>query len=423
MKGISRSGMFFALLALLPLARAELAPPERTIVDWLGGRREEMVALLEKAVRTSSASEDVAGVRAMYDVFAPELQSAGLTPRWVPLPESTKRAGHLTAERAGTKGKRLLLIGHLDTVLPGGVFVRSGDTARGSGANDIKGGDVILIYALKALQAAGALEDTRIVVVMTGDEESVGRPVERSRRTLIEAGKRSDVALAFEGAKAGEATVARRGSSSWRLEVTGPTGHSAGVFSAAMGSGSIYEAARVLEGFHTELRKLPGLTANVALIGGGAGVKEGAFALTAEGKENIIPALTVVRGDLRAVSPAQLAAAEAAMRAVVAKHRPRLHVKLDVEHRYPPMAAEPKHLEVLAVMDAVSRDLGQGPVVANDPAQRGAGDSAFVARDCAVLDGLGAYGSGAHAERETVDLKSLPNQAARAAVLIYRLTR
>jgi len=71
----------------------------------------------------------------------------------------------------------------------------------------------------------------------------------------------------------------------------------------------------------------------------------------------------------------------------------------------------------------VSRDLGHGPVKATDPLMRGAGDSAFASPHAAVLDGLGAYGMGAHAERETVDLASLPVQAARAAVLIYRLTR
>jgi glutamate carboxypeptidase len=315
------------------------------------------------------------------------------------------------------------LIGHLDTVLPGGTFVREGRTGRGSGVNDMKGGDVVLIYALKALHAAGALDGTQIVVAMTGDEESLGRPVEVARRDLIDAAKRSDIALAFETAKRGEATVARRGSSSWRLEVTGPTGHSSGVFSAAMGSGAIYELARILEGFHTDLRRLPGLTANAALVAGGATVEELPFALKAGGKNNIIPAVAHARGDLRAVSPEQVDEAEAIMRAVVAKNRPRTQASLTLSRGYPPMAAEPKHLAVLGVYDAVSRDLGLGAVAANDPAQRGAGDAAFVAPYCGVLDGLGAYGSGAHAERETVDLATLPEQAARAALLIYRLTR
>lgn len=404
-------------------ALAAIAPDEQAIADWLKAQQSGMVELLERAVKIDSASENVAGVRAVGDLFSAELQSVGLTPRWIALPADSKRAGHLFAERSGSKGRRVLLIGHLDTVLPGGTFSRDGAIGRGSGVNDIKGGDVVLIYALKALRAIGALDGTQIVVAMTGDEESIGPPVETSRQELIAAAKRSDVALAFETGKAGEATVARRGSSSWRLEVTSPTGHSSGIFSAAMGSGAIYEAARILEGFHTELRKLPGLTANVSLIVGGAEAEADAFKATATGKDNIIPARALAHGDLRALSPAQLAAAEAAMRAVAMKNRPRAQATLTVTHRYPPMASEPRHLEVLSVYDAVSRDLGQGPVKANDPTQRGAGDAAFAAPYCGVLDGLGVYGTGAHAQRESVNLDSLVPQTTRAALLIYRLTR
>jgi glutamate carboxypeptidase len=411
-----------AALIVAPTSAA-VSAEERAIATWIAGKQNEMVALLEKAVKLDSASENVAGVRAVGDLFAAELKNVGLTPRWIPLPPETKRAGHLFAERTGTNGKRLLLIGHLDTVLHGGTFSQDGTTGRGSGVNDMKGGDVVLLFALHALHATGALDGTQIVVAMTGDEESIRESVEAARRELVDSAKRSDVALAFETGKVGEATVARRGSSSWRLEITGPTGHSSGIFSAALGSGAVYEAARVLEGFHTELRKLSGLTANVSLIAGGSEVKGDAFGLTTTGKDNIIPAQAVAYGDLRAISPAQLAQAEATMKDVVAKNRPRTQAKFAVGHRYPPMAPEPRHLEVLAKYDAVSRDLGQGPVAANDATQRGAGDSAFAAPYCAVLDGLGPYGTGAHAERETVDLKSFVPQTTRAALLIYRLTR
>ena len=405
------------------IALGAVSPEEQKIVAWVEGQQAGMIALLDRAVKIDSATENLAGVQAVGDLFAAELKSAGLTPHWIQLPSETKRAGHLLAERAGARGKRVLLIGHLDTVLRGGTFASDGATGRGSGVNDMKGGDVVIIYALKALQAAGVLEGTQIVVVMTGDEESVGEPVAVARRDLIAAAKRSDVALAFEAGRPGEATIARRGASSWELEVTSPTGHSSGIFSAAMGSGAIYETARILEGFHAELGKLSGLTANVGVIAGGAEVGEEQFSLTTSGKNNIIPARTVARGDLRAISPEQLAQAEAAMRQVVAKNRPRATPKLTLSHRYPPMAAEPRHLEVLSACDKVSRDLGLGPIVATDPAQRGAGDCAFAAPYCAVLDGLGPYGAGAHAERETVDLKSFVPQVTRAALLIYRLTR
>ncbi|NIP78448.1 MAG: M20/M25/M40 family metallo-hydrolase, partial [Gemmatimonadetes bacterium] len=76
------------------------------------------------------------------------------------------RGPHLVAERwEGERGRSVLLIGHLDTVFEEDeafqTFVREGDTARGPGVSDMKGGDVVVIYALKALQAMGALDGTR----------------------------------------------------------------------------------------------------------------------------------------------------------------------------------------------------------------------------------------------------------------------
>lgn len=408
------------------MASAALSPEEQKIADWFRDKQGEMTKLLETVVKIDSPTENHAGVRQVGEVFAAELKAAGLVPQMIRQPKEVDRGDHLFAERKGSKGRRLLLIGHLDTVLPGGTFMRDGDTGRGSGVGDIKGGNVVIVYALKALHALHALDDTQIVVAMTGDEENPGKPVELSRRDLIAATKRSDIALAFEGAIDGQGTVARRGSSSWKLEVTGPMGHSSGVFSAAMGSGAIYEAARIIDAFHDELRKEPALTANVAMIAGGSTVevtRENPFSATVGGKTNIIPPRVVVHGDLRAASPESLVRAEKVMRDIVAKNGLRTTTQIEFTHAYPPMATLPQNLEVLAVFDAVSRDLGYGPVVATDPLQRGAGDSAFASPHAAVLDGLGPLGRGAHSAAETVDLKSLPIQAARAAVLIYRLTR
>ena len=84
----------------------------------------------------------------------------------------------------------------------------------GQGVNDMKGGDVIVIYALKALQSVGALDNTQIIVVFHGDEEDAGSPLEVSRKDLIDAAKRSDMALAFEASMGMTGTIARRGVSS-----------------------------------------------------------------------------------------------------------------------------------------------------------------------------------------------------------------
>ena len=145
-----------------------------------------------------SATENLVGVRKMAEVFGRQLTALGFESRFVELPASTGRSGHLVAEHRGTKGKRVLLLGHLDTVYPGGSYRREGDIAHGSGVGDMKGGDLIMIHALRALQEAGVLADAQIIVVMSGDEEAPGSPLEVVRRDLLTAAGRSDLALAFE---------------------------------------------------------------------------------------------------------------------------------------------------------------------------------------------------------------------------------
>ena len=146
----------------------------------------------------------------------------------------------------------------------------------------MKGGDVAILYALKALDAAGALEGTTISVAFTGDEERVARPHSISRAGLVEVAKRSDVALGFEtgsrerdenGRETQYATIARRSSSGWKLVVEGLQAHSSGIFSERSGSGAIFEVARILNAFHEELRGERYLTFNAGMILGGTDVE------------------------------------------------------------------------------------------------------------------------------------------------------
>jgi len=419
-----RSLLAAVLAAASVLLRAAPADPvEQKIVAAVAAQSGDFARDLEAAVRIDSATENLAGVRRLGEKFAADLAALGFASRFEPLPASTGRAGHLVAERQGTRGRRVLLLGHLDTVLPGGEFRREGDRVHGSGVNDMKGGDLILIYALRALHAAGALDDTRIQVVMTGDEEAIGHPQELCRAVLTEAAARSDVALSFETAIGDTATVARRGSLSWEIEVQGATGHSSGIFSDAMGAGSVYEAARIIDGFYRELRAFDGLTLNPALIVGGTEVALDRTGGTTAGKTNITAQRTLIRGDLRTLDAEQLAAAQAKMRGIVARSLPRTSATLSFYEGYPAMPDTPANRAVLAQLDQVSRDLGFGPVTAYDPRARGAGDVAFVSPPLPALDGLGIRGGGAHAPTEWADLKSVPELVQRAAVLIYRLTR
>src|SRR5688572_18865394 len=138
-------------------ADAELDRTERAIARHAADGHAAAETLLQRVVDIESPTENLAGVRAVGDAFAEELRAIGFRTRWIELPPEMKRAGHLVAELGGTRGKRLLLLGHLDTVLAGERFRREGARAYGTGSTDMKGGIVVMLQALKALHAAGAL--------------------------------------------------------------------------------------------------------------------------------------------------------------------------------------------------------------------------------------------------------------------------
>ena len=407
-------------------AGATLSAEEARLRTAVAAHYEESVALLGRAVDIASGTHNLAGVRKVGDLFAAELRALGFTPRWVELPASMRRAGHLVAEHPG-KGARLLLIGHLDTVFEGDDqrWVREDTIARGAGTGDMKGGDVAMILALRALKDAGTLDGMHVTVIMTGDEEAPGPPIEQSRVPLTDLARASDVALAFEGGSRSQISVSRRGSSSWTLEVKARQAHSAGVFSEGSGYGAIYEGARVIDEFRRTLVGRPGLTFNVGLVGGGtaAAVDTSLTRISAEGKTNIIAPTFVARGDLRFLRGAQKDSARAAMRAIVARPLNGATSTITFSDGYPAMPATDAGARLVTAFDATSRALGYGPVQAQDAMSRGAGDVSFVAPFVPGMDGLGVSGRGSHSPQESVSLPSLRMAAERAAVLMARLSR
>ena len=396
--------------------------------EWIAGDRAAQVAFLARVVNIPSGTMNHEGVRRTGREFQRALDSLGFATRWIAMPDSVNRAGHLFAEHRGAPGRAtLLLIGHLDTVFegPGQQWSQQDTIGRGAGSGDMKGGNVVILWALKAMRAAGVLDSANIIVALTGDEESAGEPLSVSRGDLIAAARRSDVALAFEGGSRGTAVVARRGSSSWLLTVTGTQAHSSGVFSQGVGYGAIYEAARILDGFRERLAGQPNLTFNPGVIVGGTDVTFDTARLegTAAGKENIVAKRVVVPGDLRFLSNEELERARAVMREVVSKPLPGTKSEIRFFDSYPAMSPTAANYALLATYDSVSRALGYGPVEAFDPGRRGAGDVSFVAPVVDALDGLGALGSGSHSPDERVSLPGLVMQTERAALLIHRLSQ
>lgn len=401
-----------------------LSAVEQKLVDYIDAHQEAAMVLLETVVNIESPTENLAGVKQVGMVFKREMEALGLEARWIDMPAEMKRAGHLFAESKGTKGKRLLLLGHIDTVLSGERFRREGNRAYGTGTSDMKAGVVLLLYALQALHAVEALEDTRIIVMLTGDEESAGLPLEVSRRDMVAAAQGSDLALSFEATVHNTATVARRGASFWALDVDAKTGHSGDIFTDRMGSGAIFEAARILHQFYETLHAEKYLTFNPSVIVGGTEAELEGVRGAATGKSNVVPRTVAVAGDLRFISEEQKEAARARMREIVTGNLPGTSAEITFKDGYPAMTPTEGNYTLLSQLNQVSQDLGSGEVEALDPGERGAGDISFVAHLVPGLDGIGvSQGGHEHALGEWADLESFAMLTKRAAVLIYRLTR
>jgi len=392
--------------------------------------QQRTVDMLATWVNQNSGTLNFAGVAKVGEMLRAELAPLGFQIEWLDMSKAG-RSGHLVARHKGNgRGKKLLLIGHLDTVFepdsPFQRWERKGNDGVGPGSGDDKGGMAVMISALRAMQSAGTLKQADITVFLTGDEEDSG-PVEISRARLIEEGKTADVALDFEGLVRLDGrdmgSTARRSSGEWTLTVTAKSGHSSGIFTPDSGSGAIYEAARIIDSFRRDVPE-DKLTFNVGLIGGGATAEldAGKVRIAATGKTNIIAGIAIARGDLRAISQDQIARAQAKMQAIVAQPLNGAKASLEfLPDGYPPMAPTDGNRAILAKLNGVNKDMGLPEMGELDPVKRGAGDISFVAADVDGLAGLGPASRGDHAPGETVDIASITVQAKRAVILMSRL--
>ncbi|WP_299489613.1 M20/M25/M40 family metallo-hydrolase [uncultured Shewanella sp.] len=440
MSRLSFSSYFLAVSCLLcgvafantPLSQANNQDTriESNIVNSVDQSLPKARALLEKVVNINSGTMNFAGVKKVGMVFKQELEALGFKAQWQD-GSSYNRAGSLVAEY-GTQGKKILLIGHLDTVFAKDdafqTYQMLDDThAAGPGVSDMKGGDVVMLTAIKALKQAGVLDRVRLRVVMTGDEEKSGLPLSASKKAIADAAKWADVALGFEDGDGNikTAVIARRGAADWILKVTGEPAHSSQIFTEKVGDGAIYEMARILNGFRESLSSMDNLTFNPGLILAGTDIdhKTNATNGSALGKTNVVSKEAVVMGDIRALSPEQLDKAKEKMLEIVSQSLPMTSASLIFNEGYPPMAATENNRKLLALYNQISEDLGYGKVVAVNPRNAGAADISFAANYVDMsLDGLGLMGTGGHTSDEIGDLGSLEKNAKKAALLMYRLS-
>jgi len=222
--------------------------------------------------------------------------------------------------------------------------------------------------------------------------------------------------------------VSRRGSEDWQLTVKGQPAHSSQIFSENIGTGAIYEVARILNDFYLQLAKEKDLTFNPGFILGGTKLEPNKDLTggTAFGKNNVVAKRAIVHGDIRAVSREQLQKAKKIMTEIVANNYPKTSAELIFDNEgYPPLAQTQGNIDLLENYNTVSKALGFGAVQPVNPRNAGAADISFTSGyvDMA-LDGLGLTGgSGDHTIEERGNLNTVGVQAKITAVLMYRMIK
>lgn len=427
---------FLLLICISTVAFSQKNSTEKRIVKSVDKNIDDAIVLLKKAININSGTMNFKGVIEVGELFQQELDVLGFETEMTS-GVSYGRAGHLIAfkKSKNKNAPKILMIGHLDTVFeedsPFQAFeVQNDSIVKGPGVADMKGGDVIIILAMKALKDAGVLDDISIEIVMTGDEEKSGEPIENSKKDLIDAAKRADIALGFENGDNRTETivVSRRGSADWKLSVTGNPAHSSQIFTKEIGAGAIYETSRILNEFYLQLSNEKDLTFNPGFIIGGTDLKinDDKTGGTAFGKNNVVSQTAIVHGDLRAVSPEQLEKAKNTMLEIINKNYPNTTAKIEFgKGAYPPLAKTKGNVELLNYYNLVSQDLGFGKVEAVNPRNAGAADISFTSGyvDMAI-DGMGLTGgSGDHTIEETGNLNTVGQKAKITAVLLYRLLK
>lgn len=399
------------------------------ILEAVEQNMQAQLEFLQETVNQNSGSLNIKGVRGVGKIYARELKKDAFETRWIDMPSAMARAGHLVATRDFGPGPHLLLIGHLDTVFepesPFQRFQRDGDIVKGPGVVDMKGGNAVIVYALRALIETDNISHGKVTVFLTGDEETVGRPLEVARRDLIEAGKAADVALNFESGRPKWAVVGRRGSSGWTIDVKAKRAHSSGIFRDSVGAGAGFELARILNRFYAEVRGPTGLTFNPGVMAAGSTINTAASSSEriVSGKSNVVAEYAYASGGLRFMSDTQLKEARALMRDIVEDSLPHTQASIRFRDAYPAMEITKANLALLDQLNAVHARLGIEAAKPSPPERRGASDISFVAPYVTSMDGLGVSGSGSHSERETMELESLGVATRRAALFIHDILR
>ena len=377
----------------------------QTLLDDLIPRQAQMVDELGGYVSLESGSRDKTGVDAVGETVAKRFAELEFSLERIAEPEC---GDHLIARRAGSGRGRLLVLIHLDTVWPRGTLAENpfrvdDGKAFGPGVLDMKGGWVVLLEALRALDrlAWDGLAET--VVFMTGDEE-LGSP--RGREHIERLAREADWALVMEPARENGDLVSRRGMvGAVYLTVHGITAHAAN--HPERGASAITEAAHKVLALEALTDRERGVLVSVGTIAGGAA-------------RQVVPDRVELSVDLRAPSPELAEELMVKLRRVVEdRHVPGTDTEMRGGITRPATQTTPGGEALLTLAQRLGRDLG---LDLHGLTARAGSDGNFTgALGVPTLDGLGPQGANGCARDEYVLVDTLPVRAALLAGLISEL--
>jgi glutamate carboxypeptidase len=367
---------------------------------------EAPLALLERWCAIPSGSGDPEGLAEMHAAVAARLAALGAQVEDVPLAGGSPA---LSARMRPGAPVQVLLSGHIDTVHDRDAALRGctrvGDRLVGAGVADMKGGLVVMLTALAALEASPEAADLGWRVLVTPDEE-IGSP--HSGPLLRDAAREAHAGLVVEPAADGMLVRSRKGVGVFRLRVTGRAAHAGR--NPQEGRNAVVALADLVTRVAALHDPARGVLANVAAVRGG-------------GPANVVPDAAAAVVDLRAARPAQAAELPERLRALAAQVARDHAVRVDVEGRFhrPPMPPSPGGDALLAA--AVACGEGMGLRLAG--ADVGGGSDAALLADAGlpVLDGLGVRGGGLHGPDEYCEVDSVAERSALLTCLLRRLAR
>lgn len=377
------------------------------------GIYERAVSLLLELCSISSATGENDGVRRVATRLANELSRRGLRCEIREVPDDGSTSPVLVASGPHTGRHPLLLLGHLDTVLPAVPPRQAGERLVGTGALDMKAGFVMLVAALDLLAERGQRPPADLLVVAVPDEEAAGRVSEMAARHFS-AGARAVLVLE-PGEQRGtrETLVAgRRGLTEWRLELTGRAAHSGLAFWE--GRSALVAAAEWCGLAHRLSRPGRGATVNIARLVAGTHdfvdtLPSGARLLGTSSQRNVVPDRAVVEGETRFLSLAQGSRTVARLAELADRVSQRCGVTATLNIGTTIQPVDPRGAGAELVRRTVELAAARGLALEVEDDRGGVSFPNFLAAPSRipVVDGLGPVGGGMHTREEFVDLGSL----------------